>query len=137
MKAWLVSFLDNICKLTWMKRRKKSIKFFQWTSYYFTDVIRLVLCVLLFKQCQGISGSTTTDITEIVPSWSNNITCPDDFNNTNHKIDYVHGDVVISVITIDPLPSQYVLKRVSDLIDSKVSLGMFHHWNYYFLNIKF
>ncbi|XP_037030958.1 protein bride of sevenless [Bradysia coprophila] len=99
MKAWLVSFLDNNC-------------------------IRVVLFTILLVQYRTVSGlNTTSDAPDIVP-WTNSSTCTDDLNNTNHKIDYVHGDVVITVISINPLPSQYVLKRVSDSIDSKLSLGI-------------
>lgn len=90
----------------------------------FVADIRLVLFVIIIIECRTISGLNTTVTSEAVP-WTNNFTCTDDFNNTNHKIDYVHGDVVISLISINPLPSQYILKRVSDSIDSKLSLGKF------------
>lgn len=120
MKAWL-SFLDNVCKLL-VKQEKKN-QFFSLDVLCFADV-RLVLFFILFIECRTISGLTTTATSEIVPS-SNNVNCTDVFNNTNHKIDYVHGDVVISVISINPLPSQFILNRVSDSIDSKLSLGKF------------
>lgn len=109
-----VSYLNN-------KKKKINFLFVQ----CFAD-IRFVLFVILIIQCPSISGLNTTVTSEII-QWPNisSFTCNDYFNNTDHKIDYVHGDVVISVISINPLPSQYVLNRVSDSIDLKVSLGKF------------
>lgn len=106
---------------------KKKNQFVSLDVLYVAD-IRLVFVVILIIDCRTILGLNTTVTSETVPTvpWTNNsFTCTDDLNSTNFKIDYVHGDVVISLITINPLPSQYVLNRVSDSIDSKLSLGKF------------
>ncbi|KAJ6648078.1 Protein bride of sevenless [Pseudolycoriella hygida] len=95
MKAWLL-FPDNI-------------------------YIRYVAWIILIVVYQPISGLTTAATSEILPWSVNNITCID---NANHKIDYIHGDIVISIISINPLPSQFILRRVSDSIDSRLSLGI-------------
>lgn len=132
MKAWqLVSHLDNICKFTWTKQKKnlnkKSIFFFNsFNQKCLIADVRFVLFAILIIECRTVAGLNTTVTTDTVPS-TNNFNCTDGIiNNTNdHKIDFVRGDVVISVISINPIPSQYLLKRVSDSVNSKLSIGKF------------